>query len=94
MALQKNRERFKESFVTALEIPRDLAYKETIVTLTGKERAVIENYRSILRLTDTEIIINTFSGKLTITGKRLEIPWFTAEEIVVKGCICRVYPGQ
>lgn len=94
MFLQKKRESFRENLVTALEVPRDLACKETVVTITGRKQAVIENYRSILKFTGEEIIVSTFSGKLTITGKRLEIPWYTAEEMVIKGCICRVTPEQ
>lgn len=94
MFFQKKRKSFRESLVTALEVPRDLACKETVVTLTGQNQAVIENYRNILKFTREEIIVSTFSGKLTITGKRLEIPWYTSEEMIIKGYISRVIPEQ
>ena len=39
--------RWKEQVVSALEVPPDLAYRETIITLTGSMELLIENYKSI-----------------------------------------------
>lgn len=83
----KKRQRLKEQLVTALEIPRDLACRETIVTFTGRNQAVIENYRSILRYTREEIVVLTFRGRIIISGKRLEIPWYTSDEMMLTGVI-------
>ena len=81
----KKSNHYKEKLVTALEVPDDLAYQAPILTMTGKNCAVIENYRGILRYTTEEIIILTFQGRLTIRGKCLEIPFFSKEEMQVKG---------
>ena len=81
----------KEKLVSALEIPEDLAYREAIVTITGKHLAVIENYRGILRYTGEEIIVLTFRGRLTICGRHLEIPIFTRDEMQIRGCISRIF---
>ena len=48
--------------VLALELPPDLAYNETIVTLTGQTEAVIENYKSVFKYTPSEIVIQSFYG--------------------------------
>ncbi len=90
MFFQKKRERFRENLVTALEIPRDLACGETIITLTGHKQAVVENYKNIIKFTEEEIVISTHSGKLMILGKKLEILWYTAEEMTITGCISRI----
>lgn len=94
MFFQQKRKQLREGCLTALEVPRDLACRETVVTLTGCSQAVIENYRSILKLTEEEIIVSTFSGKLTIMGKNLEIPWYTMEEMTVTGKIFRIIPER
>ena len=94
MFFQQKRKQLREGCLTALEVPRDLACRETVVTLTGFSQAVIENYRSILKLTEEEIIVSTFSGKLTIMGKNLEIPWYTMEEMTVTGKISRIIPER
>lgn len=86
----KRNGRYKEKLVTALEIPEDLAYRDAILTITGKNLAVIENYRGILRYTSSEIIVMTFRGRLIISGRHLEIPSFTRDEIQIRGCIARI----
>ena len=62
---------WKENLVTSLEIPRDLAMKETVFTVTGKHQAVVFNYRSVLRY-EKEEIITDFSGETSNTGKKTE----------------------
>lgn len=84
----------KEKLVTALSVPQDLAYRDAILTVTGRNLAVIENYRGILRYTREEIIVLTFGGRLTICGKHLEIPCFTREEMQIRGCISRIFLEQ
>lgn len=81
---------YKEKLVTALEMPQDLAYRDAVLTVIGKNLAVIENYRGILRYTREEIIILTYKGRLTICGKRLEIPCFTRDEMQIRGCISHI----
>lgn len=87
----KKRKRWKENLVTALEIPRDIAYKDAIVTVTGPGLAVIENYRSILRYTTEEVIVQTLRGRVRICGKRLEIPCYAPDEMQVQGCISGIF---
>lgn len=90
----KKNVRYREKLVTALEVPEDLAYRDAILTVTGKNLAVIENYRGILRYTSDEIIILTFRGRLVICGKHLEIPCFTWDEMQIRGCISGIFLEQ
>lgn len=84
--------RWKEQVVSALEIPSDLAYGETIITLMGSRELLIENYRSILRYTPSEIMILSLRGKVTVCGNNLEILWYTSGAMKIKGNISGVYP--
>ena len=45
-----------------LDLPVEPAFRETQVILTGKRRAIVENYRNLQRYTREEIIILTPSG--------------------------------
>ena len=81
----QKRYQWKDNLLSVLEVPGDLAEKETVVTITGKNQAVIENYKSLLRYTKEEIIILTFRGKITLQGSNLEIPCYTTEEMRVSG---------
>ena len=65
-----------------LELPGEPAFREVQVILTGKRRAVIENY-----YTREEILILTPSGRLVIRGKNLVIPCYTTLELCIRGQI-------
>lgn len=84
------RGRLKNDFVTALEIPEDLAYKEMIVTMTGADHVMIENYRSIQKLTPEEIVILGVHGKVQIIGKRMEISHYTPQEMLITGYVTEI----
>ena len=90
MKKEKERKNWRENLVTSLEVPGDLAMKETIVTLTGRSHAVICNYNSILRYQQEEIIVLGFRGKVAIRGKRLMIPKYTPEEMQIHGIISEI----
>ena len=86
--------RWKEQMVSALEIPPDLAYSETIITMTGSMEILIENYKSISRYTPTEIVVRSLRGKVSICGKNLEILWYTSSAMKVTGNISCIYPKK
>lgn len=85
----KKRKNWKENLVTALEVPRDLGLKEAVITVSGRNQARIENYRSILRYRE-EIVILTFHGPLVIRGKSLGIQSYASEEMVIQGKITQI----
>ena len=86
--------RWTEQMVSALEIPPDLAYSETIITMTGSMEILIENYKSISRYTPTEIVVRSLRGKVSICGKNLEILWYTSSAMKVTGNISGIYPKK
>ena len=90
---EKERKNWRGNLVTSLEVPGDLAMKETIVTLTGRSHAIIFNYKSILRYQQEEIIVLGFHGKIAIRGKRLMIPKYTPEEMQIEGMISEIVMG-
>lgn len=82
--------RVKEQLVTALEVPRDLAYQETIVSVTGTNRILIENYKSIVKLSDTEIVIGCIHGKIYFHGNRMKVLRYTPDEMLLTGVITEI----
>lgn len=81
---------WKEDMITSLEIPRDLAMKETVITVTGRHQVIVCNYRSVLRYEEEEIILLTFRGRLQIRGKKLQISIYTPEEMYIEGVITEI----
>lgn len=77
----------KENMVETLELPKDLMYGASIVTITGRWEVLIENYKGILEYTEEYIKIQTKNAKLTVYGKRLNIEYYTNEDMKVVGFI-------
>lgn len=74
----------------SLQIPRDLSYRESVLTLTGSRELFIENYKCIRRYQDTCILLFSKQNKIQIEGSRLEIVYYTDVEMKITGKICRI----
>lgn len=84
----KNRNRsFRDSLVQAMEIPQDLAYSQPVMTLVGQRELVVENYKSIRKLSKDYIELQTKTGIVTVCGKKLTIPYYSGGELKIQGII-------
>lgn len=81
--------RWKENVVNSLEIPRDLAWQDSILTLTG-EQVCVENYRRILSYQPDLLCIQLKKGKMKIQGRGLKIVYYTKDEMQINGCVCKI----
>lgn len=82
----KNKINFSEVF----EVPKDVVLGESIITLTGKREAIIENYKGIVEYTDAYIRIMTKNGVIEFKGSNFNITYLTNEEIKVIGNIIEI----
>lgn len=80
-------EESKNVVVSALKLPKDVVLGEAIISFTGRHSVLIENYRSILLYTDTLVKLQTKNCKLSITGTKLQIEYYTNEEMKIVGLI-------
>ena len=69
----------------AANLPQDV-----VLTLTGHYEVNIENYRGILEYTEQLIRINVRSGQIRITGKSLEINYYTTTDMKITGKVEKI----
>lgn len=74
----------------AMNIPKDVILGVPLIRMVGREEFYIENYRGILEYTDTLIRIQTKIGQIKLSGKHLEILYYTNDEMKVAGLIDQV----
>lgn len=79
--------KWKEGLVESLELPKDLVYGAVLVSITGRQEILIENYRGILEYTKSHISLQTKTCRLIIHGKDLNISYYTNEEMKITGLI-------
>lgn len=70
-----------------LDIPPDVTEGATIVNVYGNQSALIENYKSIIEYSETQIKLQGRHVKLLIEGSGLEIDRFTKEDCKIRGMI-------
>jgi sporulation protein YqfC len=73
--------------VNTLKMPKDFVYGSVMLSVTGRQEAYIENYKSIIEYSDTQIKLQIKNGKLVICGKNLRIEYYTCEEMKIVGLI-------
>ena len=73
--------------VESLKLPRDSVLGESIITVTGNTEILIENYKGILQYSDELILLQGKNRKIELKGKRLNIVYYTNEDMKISGMI-------
>ncbi len=84
------KKRLKAFVSEAANIPKDVILGVPLMRMVGQEEFYIENYRGILEYTDTLIRIQTKIGQIQLVGEKLEVIYYTNEEMKVVGLIERL----
>lgn len=78
---------FRNKIAELSELPKDVALGMPILTVTGQMELCLENYRGILEYTDSLVRIQTRTGQIRITGQKLQVVYYTNDEMKVTGHI-------
>lgn len=77
----------KELMVESLKLPKDSLLGASIVTVTGNTDAFVENYKGIIEYTNQQILLQGKTCKIEICGRRLNIVYYTDEDMKISGWI-------
>ena len=81
------REQIREKLASAASMPKDVVLGASIITITGITEVCVENYRGIIEYTDCLVRLQIKDGQLRLTGKRLNIEYYTNDEMKITGII-------
>ena len=81
------KEQIREKLASAASMPKDVVLGASVVTMLGRNEVSIENYRGIIEYTDTLIRVQTKSGQIRLTGKRLQVEYYTNDEMKITGAV-------
>ena len=81
------RQEWKEKAAEMSGVPKDAAMGLPILTITGTNDLCVENYRGMTEYTDQIIRLQSKSGQIKITGKKLEVIYYTNDEMKIHGHI-------
>ncbi len=77
----------KELMVESLKLPKDSMLGASIITVTGNADVFVENYKGILEYSNECILLQGKNCKIELKGKRLNIVYYTNEDMKICGCI-------
>lgn len=73
--------------VESLKLPKDSMLGASIITVTGNTDVFVENYKGILEYSNELILLQGKNCKIELKGKRLNIVYYTNEDMKICGCI-------
>ena len=77
----------KELMVESLKLPKDSMLGASIITVTRNADVFVENYKGILEYSNECILLQGKNCKIELKGKRLNIIYYTNEDMKICGCI-------
>lgn len=78
---------WREALAQSLELPRDLACQDALLTMVGASELLVENYRRILEYTPEHLLILAANCRIRVEGKNLQIRYYNLAEMQIQGQI-------
>ena len=81
------KESLKKKMACTKNLPKDVIFGVPIITMKGKLEVCVENYKGIMEYTDTLIRIRSKVGQIRVTGRNMQIEYYTNDEMKITGQI-------
>ena len=78
---------FRERVLQASQLPRDVVMGLPVLYVLGQSELHLENYRGILEYTEEMVRILIKGGQIKVTGQRLQVVYYTNDEMKISGQI-------
>ena len=89
--MSSKKESLRKKFTSMIEIPQDLSNGAALVSMTGQEELLVENYKGIIEYTSSRLILQTKNSKLEVQGQNLYIAYYSGDEMKVTGHIEQIH---
>lgn len=88
--VELERQSYLENLSENLKLPSDVLCGVPVLTVTGINQLCLENYKGIIEYTGELIRVQAKDCRIHIEGKRLNIDYFTDDEMRISGKITRI----
>lgn len=85
------RKTYLEELSNYLHLPADILAGAPIITATGRNEICLENYKGIIEYNGNLVKVQTKACRICIEGKKLNILYFTEDEMRITGYIQAIY---
>ncbi|WP_317368667.1 YabP/YqfC family sporulation protein [uncultured Tyzzerella sp.] len=77
----------KKGLTENIELPNEIVLNVPLITVVGKNKILIENFKNIVQYSNETIKINTSCGIFKIVGKNLFLKELNKNKILIKGIL-------
>jgi sporulation protein YqfC len=63
---------------------------EIHLTMTGHHQLLVENFKGLLSFDEQQIIVQSKKDRISISGRKLQIQYYTRDEMMVVGNIEKI----
>mgnify|MGYP005786447471 CR=1 FL=1 len=77
----------KKGLSEGIELPNEIVLNVPLITIIGRSKIVIENFKNIVQYSNEIIKINTSCGVFKVAGKNLFLKELNKNKILIKGTL-------
>ena len=77
----------RDKILRVSEFPRDVVMGMPVLNVLGQSELRLENYRGILEYTEEMVRILIKGGQIKVTGRVLQVVYYTNDEMKISGYI-------
>lgn len=85
--MKKKETTLTNKIIDTCQLPKDVLSGAAVISMTGNTELLIENFKNIIKYQSDILILQCKRNQLQITGKNLNIEFYTNEEIKIIGNI-------
>ena len=75
----------RERLTAMFELPKEIVLNLPLISHVGNREITVENYKSLLEYSATNVRINTSAGVFRVSGRGLTLKHLTAESVTISG---------
>ncbi len=79
-----------EGISETIKLPSDILAGAPLLSMVGQRQLFIENYKGIIEYTEECIRVQTKIGRIHVEGKRLNIEYYTVDDMKITGYITTI----
>ena len=87
LIMKTEKQSLRQRMANVSELPKDVVLGMPVLTMMGQLEMSIENYRGIIEYTDSLVRIQTKIGQIRVVGKRLQVDYYTNDDMKITGRI-------
>ena len=80
----------RKRLAEAAGLPKDVVLGVSVLTMLGNGEIYIENYRGIIEYTETLIRVQTKETQIRLSGRCLQIAYYTNDEMKITGTVSSI----